>query len=331
MFNEEYLFATGVLRSREAKLLDPVDIERMVDAKTAREALRVFNDLDYADEIPDIEKPEDFNDALGHDQKQLYDLLLRIIPDKKLFRLFYIRFDLHNIKLLFKSKYHKTDLKEHASNLGTVSYDILSQYIISEEDKGVPEDMKESIDKALVIFEKDSSPYTIDNVLDKEYYDLLKKLACLINNEFTTKWVLDQINMINMDIFLRARSLRRPLEFLQDALIPEGTIPEKTFLDLFEKDLEEAIHEFSKYFDIKAEQQLKEFAQKKDFKMLGKALEEYEVRYIQKVKYIAYGPEVVVAYFLANNNAVRNVRFIMTGRINELPSDEIRQRVREVY
>lgn len=78
MFNEEYLFATGVIRSREAKLLDATDIERMVDAKTVEEALKVFNDTDYADELPDIEKPEDFNQGLLRDQKQARDLMEKL-------------------------------------------------------------------------------------------------------------------------------------------------------------------------------------------------------------------------------------------------------------
>lgn len=331
MTKEDYLFITGVLRSKEVKLLDQVDVERMVEAKTASDALRVFNDLDYANEFLDIEKPEDFNDALNRDQKQLWELLLRIIPDDNLFRLFYIRFDFHNLKLIFKSKYLGKDLKKYASDLGTVLYDVFCQYILSGEDLGVPEDIKESIKKAKVIFEKDSSPYTIDSVLDKEYYRLLMNSANSLKNDFISRWVLDQINMINMDIFLRAKRLGRSLEFLEEALVPRGTITKKILLNLFEKDLDLAICEFSKYFDRKVEMDLEEFIQKKDFKLFEKALEEYEVRYIKKAKFIAYGPEIVVAYFLANNNAVRNVRFIMTGKINELPSNEIRRRVGEVY
>ena len=48
------------------------------------------------------------------------------------------------------------------------------------------------------------------------------------------------------------------------------------------------------------------------------------MRYLQKAKRIAYGPEVVVAYYFAKRNALRNTRIIMTGKLNNLPVDEIK-------
>lgn len=331
MFNEEYLFATGVIRSREAWLLSSVDIERMVDARTAEEALKVFNDTDYANELPDIEKPKDFNKGLRRDQKQARDLLYRIVPDKLLVQFLFLRYDYHNIKLIFKAKFSGQELDKYASKLGNVPYDALKVYVLEEEDKGLPPKVKESIDKAKEAFEEDSSPFYIDLFLDKEYYKFLKSLTDKLKCEFITGLVSDQIDMVNVDIFLRTREMKRPLEFLEKVLIEGGAIPRSVFLEYFEKPEEEFFRQATRYLgDRKFQQDLEESIKTKEIRR-GKIFEEYEVRYLKQAKYIAYGPEIVVAYYLAKNNAIRNVRLIMTGKVNDIPANEIRGRVREIY
>ena len=331
MFNEEYLFATGVIRSREIKLLSTVDIERMIDAKNAEDALKVFNDTDYADELPDIEKPEDFNQGLLHDQKQARDLLEKIVPDKNLIKFLFLRYDYHNIKLFFKAKFSNQELDEHASKLGNIPDDVLKTYIFEGEDKGLFPEIKESIDRAEEAFKKDQEPFFIDLFLDKEYYQLLIQLAEKLKCKFITRLVLDQIDMVNTDIFLRVRELERPLEFLEKVLIDGGSVSRSVFLEYFEKSEEEFFKQIVRYLGDKKFQKDLEESIKTKLPLRGKIFEEYEVRYLRKAKFIAYGPEVIVAYYLAKNNAIRNVRLIMTGKVNGIPANEIRQRVREIY
>ena len=332
MFNEEYLFTTGVIRSREAKLLSSVDIERIVDAKTAEEALKVFNDTDYADELPDIEKPEDFNQGLLHDQKQARDLMEKIIPDRTLIKFLFLRYDYHNIKLLFKAKFSGQELDKNASDLGNISYDILKTYILKEEDKGVLPEIKGSIDRAREAFEKDQTPFFIDLFLDKEYYRLLRELTEKLKCEFVDGLVSDQIDMVNVDAFLRVREMARPLEFLERVLVEGGAIPQSIFLEYFEKSEEEFFRHLPRYLgDRKLQQELEESIKARESYRRGKIFEEYEVRYLGRAKFIAYGPEIVVAYYLAKNNAIRNIRLIMIGKVNGIPANEIRQRVREIY
>ena len=43
------------------------------------------------------------------------------------------------------------------------------------------------------------------------------------------------------------------------------------------------------------------------------------------------GPEPVIAYLLAKENEIKIIRIIMVGKINRLPTEEIRERLRDVY
>ena len=68
----DYPYIFGLFKSLEGKLLNPNDIERMVDAKDAQTAFRVFNDTEYADNLLEVE-PQEFKKALGDDLKQTRD------------------------------------------------------------------------------------------------------------------------------------------------------------------------------------------------------------------------------------------------------------------
>ena len=52
---------------------------------------------------------------------------------------------------------------------------------------------------------------------------------------------------------------------------------------------------------------------------------------ISPQKYEAFTIGPVVAYVLARQNEIKTVRIILSGKLNNLPDDSIRERVREMY
>jgi len=64
---------------------------------------------------------------------------------------------------------------------------------------------------------------------------------------------------------------------------------------------------------------------------LEKDLENVEINFIKQAKYIDNGPELIVAYYYAKRNAIRNTRLIMTGKANRMPALEIKKLIRELY
>ena len=52
---------------------------------------------------------------------------------------------------------------------------------------------------------------------------------------------------------------------------------------------------------------------------------------IRTARYVPYGAEVLVAYLLAYEAEVRNLRILLAGKEAELPTQIIRERIRESY
>ena len=47
--------------------------------------------------------------------------------------------------------------------------------------------------------------------------------------------------------------------------------------------------------------------------------------------YVALSPDPVIAYLMAKETEIKNLRIIFTGKINRLPENTIRERLREAY
>jgi len=329
MPNDNYAFATGKIRALEARLLNSTDIERMIDADNSEAAFKVFNDTDYADNLLDIEATG-FKKALDDDLNQAKYLLEHIVPDPSLVRLVFLQYDFHNLKLAFKAKYSAKDLKEDASPFSQFPYSDYTEYIIEEKNNDLSEDLKEIIDQIKPELDKEPDSHLIDNTLDKKYFELYQKLAKELGNQFIQDLVMIQINIANVKTFLRSKRMNKDNKFLGNQLIKGGSLPIRDFLEVYDKDLKEAFKAFSRCFPKQMDQAFAEYQKNQNLWQLEKEFEHYELEFTRKAKYLV-GPEVIVAYYYAKTNAIRNVRLIMTGKLNKVKPEEIKQRVRELW
>jgi vacuolar-type H+-ATPase subunit C/Vma6 len=55
------------------------------------------------------------------------------------------------------------------------------------------------------------------------------------------------------------------------------------------------------------------------------------IEFMKKAKSIALGPEPLIAHYFAREFEMMNIRIILTGRLNALPTETIRERLRVSY
>ncbi len=319
-----YQYAAGVIRSLEARLLSQNDVERMVDAPDLETAFRVFYDTDYADNLTDVQ-PEQFRKALDEDLQQAKDLLLNLIGDNEDLRNFlFVKNDIRNIKLLFKAKFLGQDLSKLQEDLGIGTAENLYKYIIDEDASvSIPKLLKTIIDQAKEdLADKEKDPYYIDTYFDEVYFQTASQAAKNLNNDYIKKLFSLQHKSNTLKFFVRAKLLNKDVSFVKDFL------PSK-YLSAYEQDLDEALRSISWHGAL--EKPVEEFINDKDLSKFEKNLEDAELEFVKKAIFIAAGPELIVAYFYGKRNAIRNVRLIMTGKMNKVPAEKIKTRVREIY
>ena len=68
---------------------------------------------------------------------------------------------------------------------------------------------------------------------------------------------------------------------------------------------------------------------KQSFLGLERACEECVLGFLQTTNSIASGPQPVIAYFLKKENEIRNVRMLLTGKMNQLDPKLMTDRLAE--
>ena len=161
-----------------------------------------------------------------------------------------------------------------------------------------------------------TSPFEVD----KQYFANLRKACKTTQSPLIKNFIKHMIDSVNLKNLLRSRSK----EELFSAFIPGGLLDRDLILSLSGKSLDEIISrlEFSPYFP----------AIKVSFPHLfERQLDNFMINEFKRAKYLASGLDPLVGFFLAKENELKTIRFILICKKNSVVSKEINERVRINY
>ncbi len=338
----DFAYSVGLIRTLETLLLSENEVERMMLAKDANEAFKVLNEFDYSDNKAGITSPADFQKVISEGLMDIKEILSKVTPEKSILSLILFDYDFHNIKTILKAKLSgKTfeDVKTLLNNMALIDLDALNKYIFGEEKQvkfGIlerhEEYIKKKIDKVQALFEKEQNPILIDLYLDQKLMKLLFGIASDTKSAFLIEYFKKFIDLNNIRLFFRMKTQGKEPEMFEDAFLWNGTLPWARFKEAYQHELNEFPELFrgTAYAKI-IETGFKHYEEEKTFIFLEKEIENYLTDYIKRAKLTAFGPEPLVAYFLAKKNNALIIRMIMVNKLNEIDPEEIRGRLRTLY
>ena len=97
----DYLTISARIRSMERNLLDRPRMERMLDATTDADAVRILTEVGYEAFDPASERA--LNAALLHRREELFGELYRYAPEPEIVDVFRLKYDYHNLKAVLKA------------------------------------------------------------------------------------------------------------------------------------------------------------------------------------------------------------------------------------
>jgi V/A-type H+-transporting ATPase subunit C len=241
------------------------------------------------------------------------------------------KYDYHNLKVALKSKF----LLQPHDNL-YVDYTGVAPKLIKDvvvgaaKPEALPEHLARALPLAVEAFEASKNPQAIDIALDKHMFAYQTDLAAASENGYIIEYVKLTVDFYNLKTLLRVKNMDRDLKFLKEALCECGGIPIADFIAHFDKDpftLADTYH--YKYFGGVLKTAMEAYEQTGNFGSLEKLLDNRLIEHIKKSKYIAIGPEILLSYIFSKENEARQIRIIMTCKINDISSDVLRERLRD--
>lgn len=332
MFDNKYLYAVTRTRTIETKLLDSTKVERMVEAKSAEEVIKILGETEYANSMSEMKGPLDYETIISKEIENTYKYMGEILPEPELVNIFLLKYDIHNLKVLLKSSLLGEENDFLLRDQGVTPVRKLKEMLKEKSFTGLHPVITEGLKEILSSFEGTPDSQMIDIILDRCQYKAMQQLAKQSKNKFLQDFITAQIDMINIKSFLRIHGADLGRDYLVKVLLQGGSLE----IDYFIKYLDEPLDSFrdslwSKEFYGILEEGLESFAKTRALTKLEKLADDYIFDIAKRGKYIAFGIEPLIGYLMAKENEVKIIRIIMVGKMNNIPNEIIRERLRDVY
>ncbi|MBZ9688363.1 V-type ATP synthase subunit C [Clostridium estertheticum] len=332
MDNMNFTQAVARLRVLETRLLGKVKIDRMIDSTSAEEVLKILQETEYASLMGTVKRPEDYNLLLKEELNRVYSLMYNVSPDTDIVDILSLKYDYHNIKVMLKGRALDKDLSHMLIPVGTVDIEKLKVYMITEDYRELNPSMRDAILKASEVYHELKDPQKIDIIVDQYMYTDMLARAKETKNNFIIDYVVRSIDFSNIKSVIRLKKQEKDLKFLKEVILPGGAVAMDILIRAFDEPIENMAAKFasSKYGEV-IKQGIDDYIKTGKLSLLEKFSENYIMKSLKTAKYVTFGPEPIFAYIAAKETEIKIIRIIMVGKLNNVDTAVIRERVREVY
>ena len=327
----DYGQSVVTIRILEKRLLTRNRLERMIEAQTPEEVLKLLGETEYSQDMADIHGSQDYEIILKRETERVFSIVRNMIKNTGIVDVLSLKYDYHNLKVLLKSKITEKDFSSLLMKAGTID---ASKFKVKFETQSndLPQEIMEAIDEVQKDFEENHNPQRIDIIVDKHYFRNLSRLAKEIDVKVITDYVEGLIDFQNMITLFRVQKQKRDARFLETVIFEGGTISKNKIVASINYNTDTILNKFKKEklgtYLVKG---LEAFSETKRLSELEKISDNYLMELNKESKYVVFGPEPLFTYLVAKEREINAVRMIMVSKINNISSDKIRERLRETY
>lgn len=336
MDSSAFSYAVGRVRALEAKQLAPGDVERMLGAKDAYDAYRIFNDIEFSTHIGAANEIHDFQKVIDAELADTKKLLTSIVhPDLVwVLEILWIRYDFHNLKTALKGNILNWSAEETKGmmmdELGAISTEHMYDFVTGGSVGDLIDERyilaKEKAEKA---YEESKDIRSVEYVLDRDLHTLKYHLAKKSKNKFLLDFVQKEIDAYNIITYFRLKGEISEFEVgFEDLFVDNGKVSYEKFFNDKEKTIEGLLrtdyYRMAKAYELYNKNEV-------DFAALEREGDNMLVEHMQQTKHTPLGPEPIFAYYWAKKNNARVIRMVMVGKLAGLSEDSIRKRLRKLY
>ncbi|MBR6839103.1 MAG: V-type ATPase subunit [Oscillospiraceae bacterium] len=324
---EDYLYISSLLRAREPRMLSRDKAERMLDAPNFEDAAKMLTDSGYEDmsqmSVKQIET------ALSDRRAAVFHELETLVPNTAALDLFRLKYDYHNAKVLVKSEaMHRNDASLLSSS-GRVAPETVQKRFQEDRLRDLPGELGSAAEEARNLLARSANPQLSDFLLDKAYFREMNALADELDSDFARGYVALLADSTNLRSAVRILRMGKDIGYLQEALVAGGSVSEERLTQGISGEGLASV--FAGTALTKAAQLGTEAVSGGTLTAFELACDNAVADYLSNAKLCSFGEESVIAYLAGTENELTAVRMILTGRLAGVPSDTIRERLRDLY
>lgn len=322
----DYLYATGRLRALEKTLLSNDRLMQLLETK---------NDAELTERLREagLEAPDgDWEGVLSARLQGAYAEIKSLCGSDEALRLWLYPYDCNNVKAAMKGFIRGIDPHSMTVEFGSVSADAVIGMVEKNDYSSLSPEMRKAAPRAMKEYSKTKNPQVIDLIMDAACYADMLSDARVSKVKLALKLVqikIDLTNILTCVRILRMNSGELGKLLLRNSIIEGGTLSPETVKSYFEGG-----EEF--LWNTLRQTEYASFAyafgaKEASLTSVEREADNFLMDEVRSVKYVSFGPEIPMAYLLAYEYEVRNLRIVIAGKRAALDTKVIRERIRRGY
>ena len=318
--NEGYTFPVGKIRVWEGRLLHPSTFYQLADAKSLQEVDLVLGTTSYAKNI----SLTHFDKSLEKEEITTLNLIKGSCKDYTFLLPFFYKRDIHNLKLLSKSRY--VEIEDSWIIQGLIEKEIILTSIKNDDISLLPRTYQGLIKEARRFYEGLKKLQMIDIFLDKKLYEEIFHLTR--NLPFINQFFRREVDLLNIKNFIRCRRIHWEEKLFASILIKGGLIEDSFFQEIYREPKERLSNKliFTPYTILSSEG-IPYLEKTGKFHRIEQNGYSILLQFLSPAKYVAFGYEPLLRYLFLKMNEVRNLRVVFSSKLNGVKPENIKERL----
>lgn len=320
---DKYIYAVARIRSLELSLFTEGVIEQLMALKTYDECLQFLAEKGWGD----ADTPSDDAEAvLNKELEKTWSTVKEMVSDTSVFDVLLIQDYFHNLKAALKTVVEGEVEANVFFDNTPLSGDELMEIIKNKDFKALPENMQECAEEAYDCLVHTGDGQMCDVIIDKASLNAIIEAAKKTDDPLLKEYAETVVAVADIKIAVRSVMTGKSMDFMKRAMADCCSLDTDKLVRAALSGLPDII----------------KYLEETEYAGGAEALEDgssaFErwcdnriIETIKPQKYNSFTVGPLVAYILARQNEIKTVRIILTGKLNDLPDKEIRERVREMY
>lgn len=322
MKDTEYTFAVARIRANETHLLGKNEMEQLLLAPDLRAALQLLADQGWETQGA----LEDPNEMLRGQAAQMWSLLTEVAPDLGELSFLTAKNDFHNLKAALKSLVSDQSPKPYWMHPSSVPAALIWEAVSNRNFSRLPASMQQPAQQAYELLVRASDGQRADVLLDRAALETVKSRAAETGSAFAIQLAEFLCATADLKIALRAAQTGRDERFLQDALCECDTLRKSALIAAAGR----GVQELAQYLSETAYAACVP-AFEKSFASFEKWCDDLLMQRLDAARRVSFGLAPLIAYYVARDAEIKNIRILLSCKRLGLPADQIRERMRESY
>lgn len=323
--NTSYVYSATRLNTLGTELLSQTDMDRLLVAAPGQELSSALKETYLAPYVLQV-ADEDVAEAIEATLVEAKQLIHRIAPDGDVFRVLWVQYDIHNLRVFVKAtKTGKTfeEVAGYVSKRGVYDPAELHAHAEAGTLNRLQIEWQAAYDTALRHVEAGELD-KVDAVFDDLLFTTIKRTAIKHGDRFIQRYVAAVIDMYNAKATLRR--VRLQLATLQPEFITGGTFAASELASA--EGVAAAFEILSPgYFTAAVES----YNQTGNTSQLDARIDDYLVSLAKSAATDMFSSASLVLYYLRARQAATNIRTIVVGRNSGMDTDVITANLRTAY